>query len=526
MRRWHRVTYLLLSAFLGMALLQFGLYWAGIPDWATRPVEMALLTVILLLVVAQYLQSWTTMPAMRRPVPPPPEPGQRVALATTFVPGVESLEMLELTLSAMTAVSYPHETWVLDEGNDPDVIELCARHGALHFSRRGRPELSADQGPLAARTKYGNINAWLQTVGFARYDVVGFFDPDHVPEPDFLDRSLGYLRDPSVGFVQGAQIYYNQDASFIARGAAEESYSYYSSTLMAAFGLGHTVMVGCHNVHRVSALKEIGGLAPHDADDLLTALHYHRDGWAGVYVPEVLAAGITPVGWPAYLTQQRRWARSVIDIKLRHLPRLWRHLSRSSRMFALLQGASYPIDVAVPLIGTVLLTWILLTGETSILSRLFGHQLLALLLAIAGLNVFRQVFFLEPERERGLHWRGGLLRAAKWPFIAVGIAEGLVGARRRYEITDKGGATPRGARMLLPHFWIGLTVAAAYAWSVATDHVVYWSLHVWGLLVPALSFGIFAAGFWRPPPAFDRAIWSRWERGRKTRHTEGAETAG
>ena len=42
-----------------------------------------------------------------------------------------------------------------------------------------------------------------------------------------------------------------------------------------------------------------------------------RTGWQGVYVPEILARGITPVDWMGYLRQQRRWARSVLDFKLR-----------------------------------------------------------------------------------------------------------------------------------------------------------------------------------------------------------------
>ena len=514
MKGWHHVVFWGLTALLALATLQFALYWYSIEEWSDRPWAMGVLTVVLLLFLAQYLQSWTTMPRMRRPIPPAPEPNQRVALATTFVPGAEPLEMLELTVAAMVGVDYPHDSWVLDEKNDPAVAEICARHGARHFTRHGREDLNRPEGSLKARTKYGNINAWLSEKGFGEYDVIGFFDPDHIPEPDFLDRTMGYLRDPSVGFVQGAQIYYNQGAGFIARGAAEESYSYYSSTLMAAFGMGHTVMVGCHNVHRAEALEGIGGLAAHDADDLLTALHYQREGWRGVYVPEVTAGGITPVAWPAYLTQQRRWARSVLDIKLRHLPKLWPDLPKSSRWFSLLQGASYPIDVALPMIGISLLTWILITGEASILSRLFGQEFLMLLLVIAGINVFRQAFFLEPGRERGLHWRAGVLRAAKWPWVALGMWEALVGSRTTYELTAKGSSTPLGARALLPHLLIGVVVLGAYTWSLATDRIAYWTMHFWGPFLTFISLGVFATGFWRPPTGYDRELWESWQEGR------------
>ena len=48
--------------------------------------------------------------------------------------------------------------------------------------------------------------------------MIAAFDPDHVPEAEFLSAVLGYFDDPSVGYVQAAQAYYNQAASFIARG--------------------------------------------------------------------------------------------------------------------------------------------------------------------------------------------------------------------------------------------------------------------------------------------------------------------
>ena len=35
-------------------------------------------------------------------------------------------------------------------------------------------------------------------------------DPDHVPQPYFLTRTIGYFRDPDVAFVVAPQVYGNQ----------------------------------------------------------------------------------------------------------------------------------------------------------------------------------------------------------------------------------------------------------------------------------------------------------------------------
>src|SRR5207302_7238529 len=138
----------------------------------------------------------------------------------------------------------------------------------------------------------------------------------------FLSQVLGYFNDPTIGYVQTPQAYYNQHASFIARGAAEEPYGYYSSVQMASYGLGYPIVIGCHNTHRMAALKDVGGFAPHDADDLLITLLYRSRRWNGVYVPRILARGLAPVDWGAYLDQQRRWARSLLDLKIRSYPKV------------------------------------------------------------------------------------------------------------------------------------------------------------------------------------------------------------
>lgn len=68
----------------------------------------------------------------RDPVPVVPETGTRVAFVTTFVPGKEPLDMVTRTLEA--AVRLRHRgllhVWLLDEGDDPEVKQVCARRAA------------------------------------------------------------------------------------------------------------------------------------------------------------------------------------------------------------------------------------------------------------------------------------------------------------------------------------------------------------------------------------------------------------
>jgi len=505
MTRNDQTVYALLSVLLAVAILSFIAYWIGLPEWRTHFFAFTMMSLILVFTLYGFVQPWLVLPFMRRPLAMPPVEGARVGVFTTFVPSGESLEMLEYTVRALVAMRYPHDTWVLDEGNDPRVRALCERLGARHFSRKGRADLNTTDGWLKARTKYGNVNAWLRETGFDAYDFIVNFDPDHVPVPWFLERELGFFADPRVGFVQAAQVYYNQGSNLIGRGSAEETYGYYSSSLMASYGLNNPVAIGCHNTHRASALRMVGGFAPHDADDLLIALNYLANGWDGIYVPEVLAVGLTPTDWPSYLIQQRRWSRSVMDIKLRFLPKLWRYLPPRARWTALNQGLTYFIDGLMPIASTVLLTYMLVNGEAHIFTRLIGHELFALMMAILAIDVFRQKFFLD-RREWGLHWRAGIVRFAKWPFILLGLYEAFTGKTRRYELTSKISRARPSMLYLLPHLITAAIVG--FAWTYGWLHGIepHWAAHFWAAIIMSVSLGVFLTGDRIAVPPFDAEL--------------------
>jgi hypothetical protein len=329
---WDYAIFIPLTAWNLVVISSFTAYWLSLEDWRVNPVPIGLVTILLVYNLSLHQLRWFSLLLMRRPKPMQARQGWKVGVVTTFVPGVESFEMLAETLRALVAMEYPHDTWVLDEGDDRRVKALCIQVGARYFSRKHLSHYQTERGIFRSRTKHGNYNAWLYEVGFAQYEIITSFDPDHVPDSAYLVNVLGYFADPTIGYVQAPQVYYNQNASFIARGAAEETYEYYSASQMASYAMGFPIVTGCHTTHRVTALRQVAGFAPHDADDLLLTYLYRASGWKGVYVPKILAQGLTPVNWSAYLTQQLRWARSVLDIKFRVWPKLMGRLSLSARV--------------------------------------------------------------------------------------------------------------------------------------------------------------------------------------------------
>jgi glycosyl transferase family 2 len=444
------------------------------------------------------------LPLMVRPRHFPPANGLRVAAVTTFVPDAEPIEMLEETLGALVTMDYPHDTWVLDEGNSPAVKALCEQYGALHFSRKNHPEYRTAEGRLRSRTKHGNYNAWLDAVGFDSYDIVASFDPDHIPDRRYLTQTLGYFSDASIGYVQAAQVYYNQDASFIARGAAEETYAYYSSLMMSAYASWCPIVTGCHTVHRTAALRQVGGFAPHDADDLLITLFYRAARWRGVYVPRRLAIGLTPVDWSGYLNQQRRWARSVLDIKLRLYPKLARSLPFRERLMAFFQGLYYLHGFAVAITLGVF-AYVLVSGNAPVATGpSMVVRLLLLWIVLQLCDFYRQRFYLHPRQECGVHWRGAFLRFAKWPYVAVALIEAVFRRQRGYAITLK--VKRDRAFATLPHVLTVLLLGTA--WIVGTWHHSIHSHVIDGLAaaVVAASAAVVLTEFLGFPPPFDRSM--------------------
>ena len=134
---------------------------------------------------------------------PPAQPVLEGRTVDVLVPTYnEDPALLRATLEACIRMDYPHKTYVLDDGKRPEVEALASELGVIYVSR-----------PDNRHAKAGNLNNALeQTDG----EFVVVLDADHVPEPQFLTRLIGYFRDERVAFVQTPHAFYNFD-SFQAR---------------------------------------------------------------------------------------------------------------------------------------------------------------------------------------------------------------------------------------------------------------------------------------------------------------------
>jgi cellulose synthase (UDP-forming) len=363
---------------------------------------------------------------------PWPAPGLRVALITTFVPSSESLDMLRRTLAGMIVADYPHDTWVLDEGNDPAARAMCEHLGVRHFSRKGREGFNTDGGTFAAKTKGGNHNAWYAHHG-DEYDVVA----DFRVRRDFLTRTLGHFRDPAIAFVGTPQVYGNM-SNFVARGAAQQTYMFYGPILRALSSRRMTLLIGANHIVRVAALRQVGWYQGHLVEDLATGKRFHAARWKSVYVPEALAIGEGPTTWSAYFNQQYRWAFGCMSIfftgqrfTLKMRP------TKGLTYFFLEQFYFNGVRLAV---GTALLMVYYLSGWTPA-----NLPLRDMLIWYLPLVLWRQVIFfmmqrftVRPRTERGVYWAGNVVSIAVLPVYFLAFVGVIRNKRMVFKVTAKG----------------------------------------------------------------------------------------
>ncbi|MGH2919912.1 MAG: glycosyltransferase family 2 protein [Solirubrobacteraceae bacterium] len=415
---------------------------------------------------------WYFVRRMRRPVHIPPSPTRRVAMITLCVPSHESRRVIAGQLVALTRVNHPHDSWLLDEGGDPELKGLAESLGVRYFSRKGIAHYNEPGPPFQAKTKAGNVNAWLDHIegeGIT-YDVFVQLDIDHRPNPDYLDRTLGYFDDPEVAWVQAPSVCRNLD-SWTARGLAEQEVVLQGPLQMGFYGRSRTpFIIGSHTSYRTSAIYDINGFQPTRAEDHLDTVVLAANGYRGVYVPEIIAEGDGPEDLSTYLRQQFAWAYSMVQIFIKHTPRLVGSYA-PSQAFQFLMAQSWYLLWSLSLAVLWVLPIVALLTDTPIanvsLLEFVVYQwpltLTALLLWWWTRRWFQPVGI-------DLTWRGVLLEVARWPVVLAAVITAMLGIQRNYMITRKGNEGVKlssGLALYGPYLVLAAVAVAAIAASMA-----------------------------------------------------------
>ena len=288
--------------------------------------------------------SWSR-PAIERPAT---TPGRTVDVYVCTYD--EPVEVVMATLAGCRALTYPHTTYLLDDGRREEMRELAELAGAEYLTRGDN-----------AYAKAGNLNAALpRTSG----ELVFVLDADHVPMPDALDALVGYFDDERMAIVQTPHDFFNHDSvQHYVVGRHEQSLFYRvicpgKDRHGAAYWCGSAALISRH------ALLQIGGVATETiAEDFHTTIRLLRHGWRTRYHDEVLVQGLAPHDLDGYLLQRDRWARGNLAVfTLKESPLRAKTMSPKQRLSFLASLLAY---LAPPMRLLLLLTLgaVLWTGE-------------------------------------------------------------------------------------------------------------------------------------------------------------------
>lgn len=240
---------LILVRVIALAVVAFGLTyiawrWSSTIAWGAWWIAVPLALAETYSLSESILYSLTMWNSKRRPAPPPATPGRTVdVFITTYN---EPLELVMKTALAARNMTYPHRTWILDDGNRTEFRHAAAAAGVGYIVRGeewdGRPRFA----------KAGNVNnALSRTDG----DFIAILDADQMPEPQFLDRVLGYFEDESVALVQTPQKFWN-----VGKGdpLGSEAELFYGPIQQGKDGWDAAFFCGSNAVLRREALMSLG----------------------------------------------------------------------------------------------------------------------------------------------------------------------------------------------------------------------------------------------------------------------------
>jgi cellulose synthase/poly-beta-1,6-N-acetylglucosamine synthase-like glycosyltransferase len=269
---------------------------------------------------------------------------------TVQLPIFNEQYVVDRLLDAVCRLEYPQEKLdiqLLDDSTD-ETVEV-ARILVERYAALGRPVVHLHRDNREG-FKAGALEAGLKT---AKGEFVAIFDADFVPPPDFLMKCIHHFTDPKVGMVQTRWTHINRNYSLLTQVEA--------ILLDGHFVLEHSARSrtgvffnfnGTAGMWRRRAIDEAGGWE-HDTLTEDTDLSYRAQlkGWKFVYLQDVECPAELPVEMTAFKTQQARWAKGLIQVSKKILPKVFasdasRHV-KIEAVYHLTANLSYPLMIVL-----------------------------------------------------------------------------------------------------------------------------------------------------------------------------------
>ncbi len=411
---------------------------------------------------------------------------------TVQLPLFNEMYVAERLIEAVVNLEYPRELLeiqVLDDSTD-DTQQIASAAVNKYFEQGF--DIVYHHREDRVGFKAGALEAGLKK---SSGEFVLIFDADFVPRPDCIRRMIDYFTDERVGMVQMRWSHINADYSLLTKVQAIMLDGHFIIEQVARNRCGGFFNFnGTAGIWRRETIEWSGGWQ-HDTLAEDTDLSYRAQlmGWHFVYLADDDVPAELPVEINAFKSQQRRWAKGVVQVGIKLFRRIW-YDPRLSRRVKLEQFFRLTGNLAAPLVIVLALINfpILIVRYNQGLFHLFALDVPILTFSTLSVVVFYVVTqrYLHPDT-----WKQSL---KYMPFVmSMGIAltfsnaraviEAMLGVKTpfirtpKYRIEDTHDTTwvkkryvPR--RISLP--WLELLFAAYFVFTIwfAIDSGIFGTL--------------------------------------------------
>jgi len=187
----------------------------------------------------------------------------------------------------------------------------------------------------------------------AKGELIAIFDADFIPPEDWLLRVVHHFADPKIGMVQTRWTHLNRHYSFLTE---VESILLDGHFVLEHGGRSRAGVFfnfnGTAGMWRRRAIEDAGGW---ESDTLTedTDLSYRSQlaGWKFRYLEDLECPAEVPIEMTAFKTQQARWAKGLIQVAKKTLPKIMRSKAplriKVEAWYHLTANLSYPLMIVL-----------------------------------------------------------------------------------------------------------------------------------------------------------------------------------
>jgi cellulose synthase/poly-beta-1,6-N-acetylglucosamine synthase-like glycosyltransferase len=240
---------------------------------------------------------------------------------TVQLPMFNELYVAERIIETAAQFDYPLDKLqiqVLDDSTD-ETVDVIAKKVA-EVAARG---INIQHVHRVDRTGYkaGALDAAMDQV---EGEFICIFDADFVPEPDFLQRTMPYFKNPEIGVVQTRWGHLNKDYSILTELQAFGLNGHFAIEQGGRTASGHFINFnGTGGIWRKKCIEDAGGWE-HDTltEDLDLSYRAQIVGWKFQYCEHVIAPAELPITMSALKNQQHRWMKGGAECFIK----MWKRL--------------------------------------------------------------------------------------------------------------------------------------------------------------------------------------------------------